>query len=210
MKRRLPAGIVGLAIALLATSSALPANAMSPTVDSVDAAMQNSAQYVELCLDDEVSNASACEVSGALEMGAPLTVSVSSVLADDGLTTLQKTEILSTASAGTVRTRTWAQHTTSGAYVMRQNGRFYYDGARVWVTQSYRGARGFHDCGIDFLLPGWQIHTITRSDTGSNTVRYLNCRWNVVEWPIPITRSWDMTATLRPNGTISGFWTSLG
>ena len=51
MKRRLPAGIVGLAIALLATSSALPANAMSPTVDSVDAAMQNSAQYVELCLE---------------------------------------------------------------------------------------------------------------------------------------------------------------
>lgn len=212
MIRHLHKGTIASAIAIAsALTLSAPAHAGETNRDlQVVQPTTSAAGTHEVCLDAVATLLGDCEASGGLDLGIPSLVSTSTVLADPNLTAAQKAEIVNLASAGTVRTRTWAQHTTSGFYVMRQNGRVYYDGVRVWVTQSYRGATGFHNCGIDFLSPGWQINTIRRSDTGTNSVRYLNCRWNTVEWPIPITRSWDMTATLRPNGTISGFWTSLG
>lgn len=145
----------------------------------------------------------ACGVTLASSGAAVAEVEASALRTTPGLTPTQRREILEAAPRATVRSAHWSQFVTGAAYTNTQDGTFYWDGSRVWVTQSYSGYRGTHRCFTNYVLAGWQVTNISKSDTGSTTSRSLYCGWNVVQ-PMWITTSWSMTATVNRNGGVTG------
>lgn len=66
-----------------------------------------------------------------------------------------------------------------------------------------------HACFTNYVVAGWTISNVSKSDSGSTTARNLYCGWNVNQ-PAWITTSWSMTATVHTNGTISGAGATVG
>lgn len=165
----------------------------------------------ESCLSGG-GEADQCSYTTGVSLGTPTTVTKADVVADEGLTDTQKAEILASAADKgrfAISSNRWSQFTTGVAYTQTQNGVFYYDGSRVWVTQNISGRQGSHTCFTNYVITGWGISNINKSDTGSSAARTLYCGWNVNQ-PAWVTTSWSMTATVRPNGTISGAGATIG
>ena len=139
----------------------------------------------------------------------PHLVSAMEVTGDAGLSKSQKSAILGAMAAAAVYSNHWSQFTTGGAYTQTQNGTFYYNGSRVWVTQSYSGYVGSQACFTNYVVAGWGISNISKSDTGGTSSRSLYCGWNVTQ-PVLITTYASMTATVNASGSISGFGATVG
>jgi len=187
------------AAALLLTTFAGPAQAAPSSLaaaNSVVAAGQS-----------QTTTDEATGLTTTIKLGTPTTVTAATIKADKGLTTQQKDEILSTQAV--TASNHWSQFTTGGSYTQTQNGRFYYNGSRVWVTQTYAGSTGSHTCYTSYSVPPWTISGVSKSDGGSTTSRNLSCRWQVTQ-PFGIVTSASMTATLNKSGGISGFGATVG
>ena len=108
------------------------------------------------------------------------------------------------AAAGAVSSNHWSQFTTGAAYTRTQNGTFYYNGTRVWVTVTYDGYTGSHSCftnySVEFNLTGLQCN-----ESGSTTSRSMYSLWEVNPNGTPIYYDVSMTAVLSKTGTISGY-----
>lgn len=201
--------------ALVVIGAAMPAQAA--TTNSSDLATIAAGQTSTGTLVDHTclsagKAASDCTYTTGVSLGTPGSVTRAQVLADAGLSASQKSEILATASPnGTlaVSSNHWSQFVTGAVYTQTQNGTFYYNGSRVWVTQTYSGYTGSHACFTNYVVPPWGISNIAKSDSGSTTARNLYCGWNVDQAGI-FTSSFSMTATVHTNGTISGAGATVG
>jgi len=144
-----------------------------------------------------------------IELGTPESTTAAAIKGDAGLSATAKSEILAADAVAAVSSNHWSQFTTGGAYTNTQNGTFYYDGSRVWVSETVQGTTGSHTCFSNYVAPGWTISNITTAESGSAAQRNLSCNWNVLQ-PVGVTTSASMTANLSANGTISGFGATVG
>lgn len=145
-----------------------------------------------------------------VSLGKPATVTLDEITKDASLSRRDRTELLDAASRGAVRSNHWTQWTTGIAYTNTQDGTFYYNGSRVWVTQTYGGKRGSQRCFTNYVVSPYEISKIQKSDSGSTASRSLKCSWNVKQGVFPVTTSWSMTATVSKSGGISGLNASKG
>ncbi len=211
LKNQIARYAMGVAVAALAISSGLPAQAANDSfsTERIGAGQSsNSTVVAQDCIDAGLSEQD-CTYTVGVELGSAKSVTASEVMADSGLTTLQKVEILDSMRSASVSSNHWSQFTTGGTYTNTQNGTFYYNGSRVWVTQTYLGYTGSHQCFNNYAIPPSGISNISKSDTGSTSVRDMYCGWNVTNWGV-ISYFYSMTAQLYPNGTISGFGGTVG
>jgi hypothetical protein len=144
-----------------------------------------------------------------VELGTPQEVTVADIKADPSLSATDRSSLVKAAAAATIKSNHWSQFTTGGSYTQTQNGTFYYNGSRVWVTETVSGKKGSHACFTNYVVAPYEISNVSKSDSGSTTSRKLNCKWNVKQI-IPVTTSAEMTATLSKTGGISGFGSSVG
>ncbi|MDO4066327.1 hypothetical protein [Clavibacter michiganensis] len=195
--RKWSAAVVGACIGLVsAVSLVSPAQATGSQASTVSAGQSRTIAY-----DGGVTT--------TMTLGLPARVSVNEVEADPGLTAGQKQEIESAAaiSADALSSNHWSQFTNGGSYQQTQNGTFYYNGSRVWISQSYAGRQGSHLCFSNYHIT--PIENITVGENGGITFRRLSCDWDVVQ-PIGITTHASMTATVSKDGRISGFGATVG
>ncbi|WP_349865478.1 hypothetical protein [Leifsonia sp. WHRI 6310E] len=201
--------------ALFVVGAAMPAQAAttnSSGLATIAAGQSSTGTVVDPGCLSAGKSSSDCTYETGVSLGTPQSSTRAQVLADPGLSAAQKSEILATASpsgALAVSSNHWSQFVTGAAYTQTQNGTFYYNGSRVWVTQSYSGYTGSHTCFTNYVVVGWTISNVSKSDSGSTTSRNLYCGWNVNQ-PAWITTSWSMTATVHTNGTISGAGATVG
>lgn len=193
--------IVALLAPMLVAGS--PNAAVSQTEDrttaaSVAAYIQNvrPGQSETVVIDDETTM--------TIRVGEAEVARVADIQNDRTLSRNERAELLLAAPFATVRSARWSQFTTGAAYTQTQNGKFYWNGSRVWVTQSYSGYRGEQRCFTNYAITGWAIHGTSISDTGGSSARNLYCGWNVTQ-PAWFTHYVSMTATVYSNGSISGF-----
>jgi hypothetical protein len=182
--------------AILCLTAAMPAQAATQPVNLVTAGETQT-----------VTDPSG--LTTTIELGTPAAVTTAQIKADPGLTATQKNEILSTNAVAATKSNHWSQFTTGGSYTQTQNGTFYYNGSRVWVTQTYAGTSGSHACFTNYVVSPWAISNIAKSDSGSTTSRTLTCGWDVRQWTT-FTSHAQMTATISKTGGISGFGATVG
>lgn len=140
-------------------------------------------------------------------LGLPSVVSADEIRLNESLTSVQKDELVERAAAGAVMSNHYSQFTTGGAYTVTHNGTFFYDGERTWVTDSYRGYTGSHECFINYA-GGVSITNIGCSESGTPTERWMYMSWTVGVGPAAY--GVDMTAKLYADGNISGFGATVG
>ena len=77
-----------------------------------------------------------------------------------------------------------------------QFGRFYYDGARAWISATYRGVRGSHSCVNDYAV-GLAVSLVECGDSGGTYDRRIYAKWrfSIVHKVVPI--SWVETYALN-------------
>lgn len=195
------AATVGLVFATPTIASASNANSESavPTTVTIEGVSPGESETVQL--DDNTTM--------TIEMSEAEIVSASDIQSDKSLSAAQKQELLSAQQNATIRSAHWSQATTGVVYTQTQNGTAYWNGSRVWVTQTYQGRNGSHACFTNYVVPPWSIKNIDKSDSGSTTQRTLRCGWNVMQAGI-LETSWSMTAKIDRNGKISGGGASIG
>lgn len=199
---------------IIASGVAIPAQASDATAGSVTTVSQSCLQQVvaiEASTGSDV-NDQVCQVTtGPLTLGQETTVSVAMAQAATGLSTMQRASLVTAAAAGTVRSKAYSQFTTGGAYTVTHNGRFYYDGSRVWVGTTYRGYRGSHSCFVNYSVAS-SISKNYCSESGSTTTRYMKYGWTVtlIVQGFPVAYGYSMTANLFYNGSASGFGVTTG
>lgn len=215
-QRRLAASAAAVAALALTLVGGLPAHADEPAaLDRISSGESTSTSYTDPgCVDALPTGAdsSVCDITTTLSLGEPSAVTVADVLADDGLSASAKSEILATADARgvlAVSSNHWSQFVTGAVYTNTQNGTFYYNGSRAWVTGTYLGYTGSHACFTNYVVPPWGISNIAKSDSGGTSFRNLYCGWNVDQAGL-FTTSWSMTATVYSDGTISGGGATVG
>ncbi|MCY7288276.1 MAG: hypothetical protein LH624_08520, partial [Cryobacterium sp.] len=138
--KRIIGSLVG-AVLLVAVAAASPAAAEGRVSPDARGAGQSA---TVLPGESETMLLADGETSMTIELDEAQIVTQSMISGDKGLTVTQKAELINATTSSAVRTNTWSQFTTGGAYTNTQNGRFYYNGTRVWVTQSYLGYNGNH------------------------------------------------------------------
>jgi hypothetical protein len=150
-----------------------------------------------------------CAVTSGISVGTPSTLTPKDAAAVTGLSSTDKASLLVAAAAGAVSSNHWSQFTTGAAYTRTQNGTFYYNGTRVWVTVTYDGYTGSHSCftnySVEFNLTGLQCN-----ESGSTTSRSMYSLWEVNPNGTPIYYDVSMTAVLSKTGTISGYGATVG
>lgn len=205
--RTLIRGSVAIAaVGILTIMTAAPANAVTATADAegkTNMIVVQPGESKTVMIPDG-------SIKMTLELGMPSTVTAAQISEDEGLSAMAKSELLAAAAANPIKSNHWSQFTTGGAYTQTQNGTFYYNGLRVWVTQPYSGYTGSHSCFTNYVVWPWAISNVSKSESGSTTTRNLKCGWNVKQPKILLTTYAEMTANLHSNGTISGFGGTVG
>jgi hypothetical protein len=130
-------------------------------------------------------------------------ISTSALSAED------KAEILSRKARGAITAKHWSQFTTGAAYTRTHNGTFYYDGSRVWVATTTSGYTGSHQCFTNYSV-GFNLTGTACNESGSTSARNLYSAWDVNPNGTPIVYNVSMTATVKANGTISGYGATVG
>ncbi|WP_144267618.1 hypothetical protein [Leifsonia xyli] len=104
------------------------------------------------------------------------------------------------AAAGTVRGRSYSQAFNNITDQETQAGYFYYDGSHAWVTQSYRGTPGNHQCNVSWAV-GYYVTNTGCSDTGSTSKRNLTMSWLIQVGIKGSPISWSESHTMYVNST---------
>lgn len=184
------ATVVGLVVGLLGAS---PASA--------------NVQLGSIAPGESETTAISAEVEVTTTLGEPTLVTAADVQADARLTQDQKVELTAELARRAIYSNHYSQFTTGGAYTVTQNGTFYYNGTRVWVTVTYSGYTGSHSCFINYAV-GVTISNIVCSESGTTSRRDMYMGWTVTIGGIQY--GYSMTAKLYPDGTISGFGATVG
>lgn len=153
--------------------------------------------YSETFVDDDcfkalseagISDASAqCTVTVGASVSESKPVTAATIAADASLSTAEKAELQYLVASSTVRSKSYSNFITGLSYTVTQNGTFYYNGSRVWVTQTYLGSTGSQFCVANYAVPPWSVSGFSKSDTGSTTVRTVRCSFNVNQAGLIVT-----------------------
>jgi hypothetical protein len=118
------------------------------------------------------------------------------------------TTLAAAAASGNLYSRTFSE-SMRGAYyynwVERHSGKVYWDGSHVWVTSSYRGAAGYHNCDQGSGI-GYSIVVTNCADYNGVSTNY-DQEWDyfqvhVVFKAVPIYRSYNMHVNAHVDGTL--------
>lgn len=144
-----------------------------------------------------------CQVTTGVTIGSTFVVTKSQILADSTLSSAEKSSMLAASATSAITGKHWSQFTTGAAYTRTQNGTFYYNGSRVWVTVTYSGYTGSHSCFTNYSV-GFNLTGGSCSESGSTTQRNLYSDWDVNPNGTPIHYNVSMTANVFSNGTGTG------
>jgi hypothetical protein len=140
-----------------------------------------------------------CTATITLKASAPRSVSLQDIAKVKGRMSATDYQTLTAATmAGTVRSKSYSQSKNNITDGESQFGTFYYDGARVWVTQSYRGIRGTHHCKVDWAV-GYVVDLKECSESGSLSQRNLWAKWHFSVIPSGGLANWDEYYFLHVN-----------
>ncbi|KFF59353.1 hypothetical protein JF66_11885 [Cryobacterium sp. MLB-32] len=215
---------VNLTVASLLTTTAILLSVgfgVAPAHASGVADSQTATSYAPECLAAVASaraadrgvtvSAELCRVTRGVAVGTAAPVTDRDIAADAALSVAQKTQILAQSRISGITARHWSQFTAGGVYNVTQNGTFYYNGTRVWVTVAYAGFTGSHACFTNYAA-GVSISHTSCSESGGTASRTLYDGWSVSALIKggPISYGNSMTAVVRSNGTITGFGSTVG
>jgi hypothetical protein len=129
-------------------------------------------------------------------------VTAATIAADASLSTAEKAGLQYIATSSTVRSKSYSNFITGLSYTVTQNGTFYYNGSRVWVTQTYLGRNGSQFCVANYAVPPWSVSNFSKSDTGSTTVRTVRCSFDVNQAGLIVTNR-TLVAKLTSSGSVT-------
>ena len=206
-KPRMAGGI--LAAVLITTGlTAAPAAYAAPTTTLINAAQTiqgtatNSAcvQAVEAAQNEGQAGLSVAECTSTITTQSSAASVVTASNLAQARATMSASDYASLAAAAAtsaVSSKTYSQKVDDGPDQTEQQGRFYYNGSRVWIS-TYDGYTGSHVCIVDFdYIP--VTTTITNCvDSGSTTNRTLQMYWNVTVGPIEhVGVNWNESYTMH-------------
>jgi len=146
-----------------------------------------------------ISDASTqCTVTVGASVSESKPVTAATIAADASLSTAEKAELQYIATSSTVRSKSYSNFITGLSYTVTQNGTFYYNGSRVWVTQTYLGRNGSQFCVANYAVPPWSVSNFSKSDTGSTTVRTVRCSFDVNQAGLIVT---NRTLVAKPTSS---------
>jgi hypothetical protein len=190
-------GQVNLALASPMSTSDSPSATTTTKVDANCelAVKQASAKYKtalpsDLCKRTITTNLGATHVLLTSELQ-----SVSSSLSGSDYLALK-----ASVAAGTVKSRDYSQAINNGTDSETQNGTFYYDGVRAWVTSSYRGVVGSHRCAVNWTV-GYSVALQGCFESGSTSDRVLSQQWLFTPFFNGFPLSWSETYSMHVNAT---------
>jgi hypothetical protein len=119
--------------------------------------------------------------------------------ARDSLSAADYAELSAAVNAGDVRSKAYRQEQINGSDMEVQYGTFYYDGARAWISATYRGVRGSHSCVSNYAV-GLAVEKVACSDNGGTYDRkiYATWRFSIISKFVPI--NWTETYSLNVSG----------
>jgi hypothetical protein len=161
----------------------------------------------ELALKQAVANGYRASQDGLCKVALKTTVSSSKPVLSSELGGLKSTMSLGdykalsfAVSLGTVRSRTYYQQVVNLSNTESQSGTLYYDGTRVWVSETYRGFTGSHRCQIERA----SIFSVTPQncyESGSSSRKTLSQQWlftvTVNAGAVSLPFSWSETYSLN-------------
>ncbi len=193
------AAVLGAAtMTVLAAST--PASAAVATTNSkpcVVAVAQFNAAHASSQVSDDV-----CTITTQTRIDSASIATPTAIESDAGLSADQKSSLLVAGAAATIHSAHYSQATFGAAYTQTQDGTFYYDGTRVWVTVTTSGLKGTHYCVTNYAV-GVSITNESCSESGSSSVRNMYDQWRV-SWVVngsPLSYDVSMTWHLHANGT---------
>lgn len=140
-----------------------------------------------------------CTFTAVLSTSAPAAVDPKDVMADrQNLSAADYQSLLSAAIAGRVKSKQYSQSFNNIVDSVSQSGKFYYDGSRAWVTQSYRGYMGYHSCKTDWAV-GYVVELKKCDESGSLSQRDLRAIWHFSVIPSGGRVNWDEEKHLYVN-----------
>lgn len=121
----------------------------------------------------------------------------------DSMASSDYRELSRAVAAGTVKAKNFSQQSRHVASSLSQRGTFYYDGARVWISSSYRGFTGSHYCQVDWVV-GFTIQIQNCNDTGTNASRLVTQQWLVSPYlgGFPLSWSESYSVQIFADGTV--------
>jgi hypothetical protein len=121
----------------------------------------------------------------------------------DSMDSSEYRDLSRAVAAGTVKAKNFNQQSLHVASSLTQRGTFYYDGARVWLSSSYRGFTGSHYCQVDWVS-GFTIQSQNCYDTGTNTSRTVTQQWLVSPFlgGFPVSWSESYSIQIFADGTV--------
>lgn len=104
----------------------------------------------------------------------------------------------SAVASGTVKSRAYSQSINNLTDSETQNGTFYYDGVRAWVTTPYRGVVGSHRCYVNWAV-GYALALQGCFESGSTSERVLSQQWLFTPFINGFPVSWSETYSIHVN-----------
>jgi hypothetical protein len=101
-------------------------------------------------------------------------------------------------AAGSVTKKDYSQSIDNITDRQTQSGVFYFDGSRAWVTGSYRGYTGTHNCNVSYAV-GYVVEEKACSESGSSSQRDLYMKWHFSVIPSGGAVNWDEDHTMHVN-----------
>lgn len=197
------------AAAALTLMAATPANAEEAAPSSA-----TTSSYAPDCMAQIAAHPESdltkedCKVTSTLTVEDSFVADAADINAS-ALSDEDKAEILNRRARGAITAKHWSQFTTGAAYTRTHNGTFYYDGSRVWVTTQTSGYTGSHQCFTNYSV-GFNLTGTACNENGSTSARNLYSAWDVNPNGTPVVYNVSMTATVKANGTITGYGATVG
>lgn len=161
----------------------------------------------ELAMRQVASWTGADGSTGTASLSDPVALTTAQVQA------LGNPEMMAVAAAGgTIYSKKWSQdyvHPIPGPWQETHSGKYYYDGAKAWISPSYRGYQGNHNCDLGYSVGvDIKITDCTHRPISTNGVAawdYFKTCTTVIK---VICTSHNMHANLYSKGGVFFYWDS--
>lgn len=208
---RIKGALALVGVVALVGTSASPVLAASD--DVVAEFWLTSGTHREVLLDEECMSIQAeltgeadaealCTVAISGSVSEARTVTVKDIRNDDRLSAAEKAELEPLAAVAAISSKWYTSNMQGGAYAVTQDGTFYYNKSRVWVTATYSGRTGSQNCFANYFVPPWSVSGFVKADTGSNSVRTVRCDFDVLSAGL-FTAHRALIAKPRSNGSVT-------
>lgn len=198
-------GVVALSFIAVAPVSA----AQQPHLNTLESSSSSSTEVVQECVEarraaapDSPTTTADCTVTKTLMAGRAEPVPAE--LSEDVEQRFKGEDASSLAAAiraGSVESRAYSQSLTGLAWTATQDGIFYFNGDRAWVSDTYLGYTGTHNCAVNYSV-GFSVSLQSCGESGDYTTRALNQSYYVQPLNAPIGWSAGSTTHVYANGGV--------